>query len=554
MLCFRGGAVATRKNLANLDALIRREDFEVEVPKIGRAFEGGPQLKLYELEKDNLFFKLLRKPDFQRRTAHWTPEKICGFVTSFASGDLIPSVIFWQSDASGHIFVIDGAHRISALIAWVHDDYGDRDLSNSFFEGNIPKEQKDLAAETRNLIAQKLGSYTEIKHSSNPTPARARFASNIATGGVTLQWVRGDATRAYHSFHTINTEQTPISDLEIRIIRDRQCANVLSTRALVQAGTGQIVRSSFSEENKLQIRDIAKAIYDDLFVPELETPIKTLELPVAGRSYPSDSLETILDLVEFLNKRPALIATDGKPKRAPKLDILDPTMPDDADGTETLAFLRNVKKSSSLISGNKGGSLGLHPAVYFYSATGLYQRAALLATISFIQELQKKEKLILFTNHRHDFEELLVQWKYFINFIVQRYGSGSRSLGALIAFYQYLFDGIAEEQRESEILPTILKDDRLVFLETKIDREKGTSKEFSSERKLAVFLRKALEAALRCEICGARIHSRSFNIDHDIPKREGGTGSVENGRLTHPFCNSSRDAVKQYERSSATKG
>jgi hypothetical protein len=409
--------MATKKNLANLDALIRREIFEVEVPRSGKPLDGVPALKMYELEQQNLFFKLLRKPDFQRRTAHRTPEKICSFVKSFVSGDLIPSVILWQSDTNGLIFVIDGAHRLSALVAWVHDDYGDRELSNAFFEGNISSEQKSLAQETRNLVAQRIGSYTEIKHATNPTPERANFASNIATVGITLQWVRGDAARAYHSFHTINTEQTPISDLEVRIIRDRKCANVISTRALIQAGTGQIVRSSFSDENKTKIRTIARDVYDDLFVPELETPVKTLELPVAGRSYPSDSLETILDLVEFLNKRPAL-AMDAKKSRDPKPDLLDPTMGEDSDGNTTLEFLSNVRKASSLIAGQNRGSLGLHPAVYFYSATGLYQRAALLATISFIQDLQVRNKLMLFTTHRCDFEELLLKLKYFINFIV----------------------------------------------------------------------------------------------------------------------------------------
>jgi hypothetical protein len=119
---------------------------------------------------------------------------------------------------------------------------------------------------------------------------------------VTLQLVRGDATRAEKSFHTINTEQTPIGDLEVRLIRDRRCPNAIATRALVSVGTGQYSPSSFTEDNKTRIRTLAKSIYDDLFVPPLETPIKTLDLSVAGRSYSFDSLKLILDVVECLNK------------------------------------------------------------------------------------------------------------------------------------------------------------------------------------------------------------------------------------------------------------
>jgi len=98
-------------------------------------------------------------------------------------------------------------------------------------------------------------------------PERSRFASNLAAGEVTLQWVRGDATRAEKSFHTINTEQTPIGDLEVRLIRDRRCPNAIATRALVSVGTGQYSPSSFTEDNKTRIRTLAKSIYDDLFVP-----------------------------------------------------------------------------------------------------------------------------------------------------------------------------------------------------------------------------------------------------------------------------------------------
>src|SRR5665213_3346704 len=125
----------------NLDALIRREDFEVTItPKI-QPVEEAQKLKIVELEGDSFMFRRIRKPDFQRTTAHWDPEKVAGFIKSFVSGDLIPAVILWQSSLSGNIFVIDGAHRLSALIAWVHDDYGDRALSLPFFEGNISSEQ-----------------------------------------------------------------------------------------------------------------------------------------------------------------------------------------------------------------------------------------------------------------------------------------------------------------------------------------------------------------------------------------------------------------------------
>ena len=61
-------------------------------------------------------------------------------IESFLDGELIPAVILWQS--ATHIFVIDGGHRLSALLAWAHDDYTiqskpgvdfDEDAKNSAF-------------------------------------------------------------------------------------------------------------------------------------------------------------------------------------------------------------------------------------------------------------------------------------------------------------------------------------------------------------------------------------------------------------------------------------
>jgi len=63
------------RHAVNLDALIRREDFEVAIdPKKIEAFDEATKLKVVELEKDNLMFRWIRKPDFQRTTAHWKPE------------------------------------------------------------------------------------------------------------------------------------------------------------------------------------------------------------------------------------------------------------------------------------------------------------------------------------------------------------------------------------------------------------------------------------------------------------------------------------------------
>jgi len=99
---------------ANLDAFIPREDFSAESAQ-PTPFDEPKEVGLFELKHS--LSSLLRKPDFQRETAAWEPERIKEFIKSFAEGDLIPSVIFWGNPKTGKIFVVDGAHRISALLA-----------------------------------------------------------------------------------------------------------------------------------------------------------------------------------------------------------------------------------------------------------------------------------------------------------------------------------------------------------------------------------------------------------------------------------------------------
>lgn len=135
-------------NTVNLDALIPREDFAGEAEQAG----GSPRttISLTDLGKQGFFQASLRKPDFQRETTHWTPNKVVDLVKAFLDRDLIPAVILWQRGSE--VFVIDGAHRLSALIAWVRDDYGDSEDSNRLFGAGLTDEQRAVAKRTRDLI------------------------------------------------------------------------------------------------------------------------------------------------------------------------------------------------------------------------------------------------------------------------------------------------------------------------------------------------------------------------------------------------------------------
>lgn len=156
--------MATRSNFVNLDAMIPRADFALTDDRDAYQGENQSTLGLRDLTTGSLILPNLRKPDFQRETNHWEPEQVSLLVQSFMEGDLIPAVILWRSPT--HVFVIDGGHRLSALRAWIEDDYGDRHLSRRLFNDQITDAQLRTARRTRDLINSTIGSYERWKKST----------------------------------------------------------------------------------------------------------------------------------------------------------------------------------------------------------------------------------------------------------------------------------------------------------------------------------------------------------------------------------------------------
>src|SRR5690606_27208492 len=123
-----GERMPSRGNLVNLDAMIKRADFASEESD-EPLFENVSTISVRDFTKGGLIGPSLRKPDFQRETNHWSPQQVISLLECFTNGDLIPSVILWQSPT--YLFVIDGGHRLSVLRAWIEDDYGDGPMSQA---------------------------------------------------------------------------------------------------------------------------------------------------------------------------------------------------------------------------------------------------------------------------------------------------------------------------------------------------------------------------------------------------------------------------------------
>lgn len=517
----------------SLDALIPREDFEVEDNSSpGKKKE---TISIEDIKADSFFFLNVRKPDFQRETNEWDSDKICELIKSFVEGDLIPAIILWRS-TSGYLFLIDGSHRLSSLSAWVNDDYGDGHISKSFYDGMIPDEQKEIAYKTRKLVNKTVGSYSDFKlaltHPDKVKPEIVQYAKNLAALAIQLQWVEGDSSKAESSYFKINQQHAPIDQTELKLLESRRKPNSIAARAIIRRGKGHKYWSSFSDEIQIQIQEIAEEINQILFEPKLQTPIKTLDVPLAGKLYSNQTLSLILDFVNIVNN----IDTNNKEinnnKDNKELD-------NDTTGEKTKEFLNKTRKIAYLLNSNHVSSLGLHPIVYFYSKEGRYRTVSFLAVVNFIIYLNKSKKLNGFIKVREKFEKIIIEHDDWTKKIYEKYRNNQKSCKKISELFQQIINNLKIGKTIDETIKAIISTDDFNHLTISETNQKinTSKKDFNTNNKSEIFIKDTLPNAPRCKICNGFIHKNSISIDHKQRRQDGGLANIDNGQLTHPYCN-----------------
>jgi hypothetical protein len=516
-----------RTNLVNLDAMITRADFATEKPD-GTVFENVSTISVRDFTKGGLIGPSLRKPDFQRETNHWSPEQVVSLLECFINGDLIPSVILWQSPT--YLFVIDGGHRLSVLQAWINDDYGDGPISQKFFGYQIPNNQKKSANRTRILVDSKIGTWQHIQariEDQDLSETDRKLVNAVVSRGLPIQWVKGNPDKAADSFFKINTKGTPLDDVEELLLKNRKSPISIAARAVIRAGKGHCYWSAYSIEIQTEIEDLSQNLHHVLFEPELEKPVKTLDLPLGGSQGVRTALQILIDLMIIANKN-----QEGKPKTIEDYN-------DDIDGSKTIEILRKSLKLARRITGNDAGSLGLHPAVYFYGPTGRHSGPLFMGTVAlFGKKLTNNDPtfFIKFTQIRERLECILLEYKDLIATIIQKHVSSKR-----VDKYFTILEGIIDSLlTETEVNENKLVD--LSGLQGKIVTGSSlpNTQKFSDDVKSKVFISTALKTSIKCPICQGYLDpTRSVSYDHIRRVRENGEGIDTNCQLTHPFCNQS---------------
>ena len=509
----------------DLDAMIPRTDFAV----LDEPYPMTDLIKDFPvslLGRDQPVMQLLRKPDFQRETNHWTPKQLVTFIASFVDGEVIPSLILWK--APRYIFVIDGGHRLSALRAWMEDDYGDGPISMDFYGGDITQNQRNIAKSTRRLVEKEVGRYSSLRDQVALQSAKEidrKRGQVLFTRALALQWVHGDANVAETSFFKINSQGTPLDATEGLLIRNRRKPISIGARAILRAGSGHKYWSSFDVNHVRQIESVAVEFHERIFKPEIKEPLKTLELPIGGVISPLDALALLVEFLGIAGTR------EADPKGIAAYE-------DDDTGESTTQVLKNGLAVLKRIAGNDAGSLGLHPAVYFYNERGKYNRFMFLGMISLVQSALRNNNKSLFarfTKARGRIEDFLVSNRSLLGILLQNLGKGQR-IPKMKALFEFLIDGLQDDAADlpvEKVIAGIGLRGRIVDVKALAD-----SPVISDATKTTVYVRQAIENALRCPICrGLLDPSKSVSYDHAVRVREGGTGQPDNIQLAHPYCN-----------------
>ncbi len=509
-----------------LDALIPREDMQLIQVENNDSSEINKNFKI-TINIQNLIrgdgqfagFSIagrLRKPDFQRETDNWTPEQIKDMIEAQVNGYMVPSVIIWNSGQ--HSFVIDGAHRLSALLAWINDDYGYGKISREYFKDKIPESQQQLHDYTKKLVDESVGKFDTDNPKINADVLNRELFSQVYSGY--------DPKKAEDSFFKINQQGTKLSNIESLILKNRHTPMGIGARSLMRAGTGNKYWSSFKSDIKQEIEDISSQLYQKIYSPELKPKIIDINLPVGGSAKKPDGLTLLWSFFELVNDYNN--NTDNA-KFAKKYNFENENDVEEC-GKNTIEFLKNINNLISLLFTKEGGSLGLHPAIYFYNEEGKHNPELFLGMIKYYlhEKINNKNFPNDFIKFRGNIEnKILANKQLFLKTRVEYYRSEKRVdyIGDFIRTSIKLF-----QNNPSVTIKEIFKELKPSFEmpEEYIER----TIEFNKK-----FLRETLKGSKICSICGGYMLDKDITDDHIIPKKNGGSDLLENLQFTHAYCN-----------------
>ena len=248
-----------------------------------------------------------------------------------------------------------------------------------------------------------------------------------------------------------------------------------------------------------------------------------MDVPVAGKLYSAQTLQLILDFVNIANN----------------IDFINKRLDDDLSGEATIKFLKLTKRIAQKINSNHCSSLGLHPIIYFYSRNGRYRTVSFLAIADFVIEMDNKNQLNNFIEVRQKFESFIFEYNDWIKQVYEKYRDNQKSYKHISDLYLKVVASLKSGNTIDEAANAVVSTEKFGYLIIRNTSQYINSyqKDFNTNNKSEIYIKDTLPNAPRCKICQGLIHKNSISIDHIQRKQDGGLATLNNGQITHPYCN-----------------
>ncbi|WP_122574979.1 GmrSD restriction endonuclease domain-containing protein [Pseudomonas viridiflava] len=559
----------------HLDHLIKRQNLRYTKPKkLEHSEFHSPQksdsnIRFSDIQQEEGWFSRLVKPDFQRATSAWTPDGCADFLNSVVRRRIIPSIILWRNDETGLVYVLDGAHRLSVLRAWMTDDWGDK--ANDFYAKSENHTEIITAAhEARELINKKVGAFMDFSEAAKElweitdkgeAPLRkmstqrfgmAKFYTDIVHSSRTLhaQWEAGNYEAAEESFLAINRQGAPLDDLESNLIEYRNGSFSRITMSIANAGAPGHYwpKPTSTDELSKHVIDLASSfdnrchtLHNILFVPPFDTKIKDINVPfmVAPGHFRKHQ-----HLVEALP-----LLSDGI--TATKESLPNLLSKDYKSSAENIilnaeATLTKLEDKISHLSNNENNpnSLSLVPLIYWYNKQGSYVRALFYGFCHWLLSGSSEDikmRKIAFSAVRGELELVFINYKNEFSDIQHRGGAGLKSTFKIASAIQDIIEVLINTESTEETSSKIKK----IFGKPQtLDKKENTGRSFTIRTKAEINIREMLTSSIKCQICeGVLDLKQSVQYDHIDHYSKSFNSAPSNGRPTHPFCNLFREKI-----------
>lgn len=305
---------------------------------------------------------------------------------------IIPSIILWRSSETGLVYVLDGAHRLSVLRAWMIDDWGDK--AGEFYKKNENYDEIVTAANAaRRLVQERIGLFHDFEGAykewnqiaftggaprqtmSGRKAEMAMFYSDIIVSSRTLhaQWEDGDYSAAEESFLAINRQGVPLDDLESLLIEYRNGSMGRVIMSIASAGAtghywplpGEADLLPVLLRDKLaSFNDRCSRLHRALFVPPFDAKIVDVNVPFIVAPGHFRLHQHLIELLPLLSEKAAVGA-----ERLPEILGKDSSKDVQEVIINADALLICIEKKLEHLGGRANGSLSLSlvPLIYWYN-------------------------------------------------------------------------------------------------------------------------------------------------------------------------------------------